>query len=229
MGVGLCTGRGPVGRQEVCRGLSCSWLCLALCSYPKEQGGQQLLQMGEKSRKSWQASPEGRTYATGTWLCLEPICSWMRSEFVTSVGASGFSNFLNPGNSQATRTTWVLPLALASHCPGPSPLSTIVDWAACSPPPSLPHLSRHFSPVFLNNLGKMRLSWLSQLGPSKLASLGILADRQNSQHIIFSCQQTHCLPLSKGYRELQSRPQGGTVEDIIFFVLLLGCLCVGEG
>ena len=83
--------------------------------------------------------------------------------------------------------------------------------------------------VSLNNLGKMRLFWLSQLELSKLASLGILADRQNSQHIKFSCQQTHCLPLSKGYRELQSRLQGGTVEDIIFFVLLLGCLCVGEG
>ena len=144
----------------------------------------------------------------------------------------GLSNSLNPGNSQETRATWVLPLALAS----PSALCQVYPvpvWTVppVPHPPALPHLSRHFYPVSLNNLGKMRLFWLPQLGLSKPASPGTPAVKTKlTQHINFSCQQTHCLPLFKGHREPRSRLQGGTVEeDMILGVLLLGCPCAGGG
>lgn len=146
--------------------------------------------------------------------------------------AVGLSNSLNPGNSQETRTTWVLPPALASPSAlcqvHPVPVWTVPP---VPHPPAPPHLSRHFYPVSLNNLGKMRLFWLPQLGLSKPASLRTPAVRQNSHNIYIFLVNKHTVFLSsRANREPQSRLQGGTVEeDIILGVLLLGCPCAGGG
>lgn len=89
----------------------------------------------------------------------------------------GLSNSLSPGNSQegiACPLPWP-PLALCQ-------VHRVPMWIMSPVPrlPALPHLSEHFYPVSLNNLGKMRLFQLPWLGLSKLASLGTSADRQNS-------------------------------------------------